>query len=139
MIIIERSQKAKSGTAINPIDITRKSADDGTALLLAPDWGLIKGVKQGNITADTYKRLYLERLLDVLNERPDLIDYLCSRASAKQTITFICYCPDDDHRCHTYLAAAVLIWLYPDVFAAGKTIEPFIGEELLCLTSRPAN
>ena len=119
MVIIERCQKSHSNRAINPVDITRKSADDKTALKLAPEWDWIMGVKNGTMNYKEYIQLYLEKLTE-LDEQ--IADWLEAKAGPEKTATLVCYCPDDNVECHTYLAALFFVNRWPPRFQAGESI-----------------
>ena len=120
MVNIERCQKSKSRNAINPVDITRKSADGRIAAKLAPEWDWINGVKSGTMSHKDFMRLYFDKLID-LNE--SIADWLEEKTGPEKTVTLVCYCPDDNVQCHTYLAALFFIRRWPDRFQAGKSIK----------------
>ena len=122
MVKIERCQKSKSKKAINPVDITRKSADGKVAAKLAPEWDWINGVKNGTMSTKDYIQLYREKLV-YLNK--DIADWLEEKAGPEKTVTLVCYCPDDNVQCHTYLAALFFIRRWPDRFQAGKSIQKY--------------
>ena len=123
MVEIERCQKSKSKRAVNPIDITRKSADNKIALKLAPEWDWIYGVKNGAMSYKEFMQLYFERLAE-LDER--IADWLEKKAGPEKTITLVCYCPNDNVECHTYLAALFFVRRWPDRFQIGESIQKYL-------------
>ena len=124
MVEIERCQKRRSSQAINPVDITRKSAD-GNAAKLAPEWNWINGMKKGTMCYKDFTRLYFEKLVN-LNET--IADWLEEEAGPEKTVTLVCYCPDDNVQCHTYLAVLFFIRRWPDRFQAGKSTQQYLRE-----------
>ena len=123
MVIIERCQKRHSNLAINPVDITRKSADNKIAFKLAPEWDWINGVKNGAMSYKEFMRLYFERLAE-LDER--IADWLEAKAGPEKTVTLVCYCPDDNVECHTYLAALFFVNRWPQRFQVGESIQKYL-------------
>ena len=123
MVNIERCQKSKSRNAINPVDITRKSADGRIAAKLAPEWDWINGVKSGTMSHKDFMRLYFDKLID-LNE--SIADWLEQKASAEKTVTLVCYCPDGNVECHTYLAAIFFARRWPERFQTGQSIQKYL-------------
>ena len=123
MVIIERCQKSTSRKAINPIDITRKSADSRIAAKLAPEWSWIMGVKEGTLSYKNFMRLYFEKLVN-LDET--IADWLEEKAGPEKTVTLVCYCPDDNVECHTYLAALFFIRRWPERFQVGESIQKYL-------------
>ena len=126
MVVIERCQKRQSKNAVNPIDITRKSADDTIAVKLAPEWDWINRVKNETMNYKDFMRLYFERLI-TLGE--SLADWLESKAGTEKTVTLVCYCPDDNVECHTYLAAMYFARRWPAKFQIGKSISKYLSYE----------
>ena len=123
MVKIERCQKSKSQTAVNPVDITRKSADGRIAVQLAPEWLWINGMKNGTMCYKDYIQLYLDKLV---NLNKDIADWLEEKAGLEKTITFVCYCPNDNVECHTYLAALFFVRRWPQRFQIGESIQKYL-------------
>ena len=123
MVNIDRCQKSRSRRAVNPVDISRKSADGRIAAQLAPEWAWINRVKSGTMSYIDFMRLYFERLIN-LDE--SIADWLEEKACPEKTITFVCYCPDDNVECHTYLAALFFARRWPERFHVGKTIQKYL-------------
>ena len=122
MVKIERCSKSNSRRAINPVDITRKSAVDDMALKLAPEWSWIMGVKNGTMSYKNYRQLYREKLV-ILDKT--IADWLEEKAGPEKVVTLVCYCPDDNVECHTYLAALFFIKRWPVRFQAGESIQKY--------------
>ena len=112
-----------SKQAVNPVDITRKSADGRIAAQLVPEWSWIMGVKNRAMSYKEFMRLYFERLAE-LDER--IADWLEEKAGPEKTVTLVCYCPDDNVECHTYLAALFFVRRWPDQFQVGESIQKYL-------------
>lgn len=108
MITLSRTPMWNHKAAVNPLDVTVKSAKS-LGRNFAPTWAMVMGHKSGILTNDNYTIQYLEKL-DRLYWPP-----LLEKLQKSEHITFLCYCKDDDF-CHTYLLIDYLIEHFPDTF-----------------------
>jgi uncharacterized protein YeaO (DUF488 family) len=104
---------ARRKSVPGPLDVTVKSAK-GWARELAPTWGMVRGYKDGTMSAADYTRQYRQLLANF-----GLLDLDRFSEVNDNHVTFLCYCPDGAF-CHTHLLIDWLCERFPDVFEDGR-------------------
>ncbi len=82
------------------IDITAKSGDKD----FAPTWGMVMGLKKGEISREEYIKNYLEMMKKFRRENPRKWVDLFSM----NKVVLVCYCSPGDF-CHRILLSQILV------------------------------
>lgn len=102
---IQISNAVKFEIADDPdyIDVTIKSAS-GIGSYFAPTWGLVSSYKQGNITPEQYKQVYLAKLRSLYRKHKQVFIDLLKR----DEVILACYCRPGTF-CHRKVLVEVLL------------------------------
>ena len=96
------------------LDVTARSAV-GELRRLAPTWDMVTDSKAGKLGHITFTRLYSQILDEADLPHMARTIHRWARRFHVPTITFMCYCRDEDF-CHTHLLINRLMADFPELF-----------------------